>query len=370
MKYVDEYRQSDLVKQWANALHQITTKPWTIMEVCGGQTHSIVKYGLQALLPQKIRLIHGPGCPVCVTPIEIMDHALHIASQADVIFCSYGDMLRVPGTTTDLLTLKAKGADVRIVHTPLEAVKLAEQNPTKQVVFFAVGFETTAPPNAMAAFCAKQRGLTNFTMLISHVLVPPALKFLLESKDNEVQGFLAAGHVCTIMGYHQYHSLSNHYRAPIVITGFEPLDILQGIYDCVKQLENGECLVSNQYKRCVHEQGNLPAQNILKEVFTVVDRQWRGIGLIPSSGLAFNSEYAEYDAEERFPYKSIRPMGDNGCISGLILQGKKKPCECPLFGKQCTPENPYGAPMVSNEGACAAYYHFTHLGHSLKTEKV
>lgn len=361
MKYVDEYRQAAFIKKCAEALHRITTKPWTIMEVCGGQTHAIVKFGLHALLPDKIRLIHGPGCPVCVTPIEIIDHALFIAAEKDVIFCSFGDMLRVPGTFTDLLTLKAKGADVRIVYSPLEAVKLAEENPKKQVVFFAVGFETTAPANAMAAYRAGQLGLKNFSLLTSHVLVPPALQFLLQSTDNEVQGFLAAGHVCTIMGYHQYHKLAHSYKVPIVITGFEPLDILQGLYFCVRELERGECTVINQYQRCVRENGNLPAQNILKRVFKVVDRNWRGIGLIPSSGLGLQEEYADYDAALKFSFDGPSITQDYGCISGLILQGKKKPCECPLFGKQCTPERPFGAPMVSNEGACAAYYHYSRL---------
>lgn len=361
MRYVDEYRQSDLVKKWSKALHDITTQPWTIMEVCGGQTHAIVKFGLHGLLPDKIRLIHGPGCPVCVTPIDIIDHALHIAIQPEVILCSFGDMLRVPGTSTDLLTLKARGADVRIVHSPLEAVKLAEENGNKQVVFFAVGFETTAPANAMAAYTARQRGLKNFSLLVSHVLVPPALEFLLRSADNEVQGFLAAGHVCTITGCNQYHHLAHEFQVPIVITGFEPLDILQGLYFCVDQLEKGECCAINQYQRCVREQGNLPAQNILKDVFKVVDRQWRGIGPISSSGFGLQDAYADYDATLRFPFKGPSEAQDNGCISGLILQGKKKPCECPLFGKKCTPEQPLGAPMVSNEGACAAYYHYSRL---------
>jgi hydrogenase expression/formation protein HypD len=359
MKYVDEYRQSDLVKKWAKALHEITTKPWSIMEVCGGQTHSIMKYGLHGLLPNKIRLIHGPGCPVCVTPIEIIDHAIYIAKLPDMIFCSFGDMLRVPGTNTDLLMMKAKGADVRIVNSPLDAVTIAEQNPLKQVVFFAVGFETTAPANAMAAYRAKQCGMKNFSLLISHVLVPPALQYLMQSPDNEVQGFLAAGHVCTITGYNEYHRLSSQYRCPIIVTGFEPLDILQGIYFCVKQLENGEHTVVNQYQRCVQEQGNTAAQKVLHEVFKVVDRQWRGIGSIPASGLDLQEGYAEYDATHRFPIDKLSIVKDNGCISGQVLLGKKRPGDCPLFGKGCTPERPLGAPMVSNEGACAAYYHYS-----------
>lgn len=361
MKYVDEFRQSSLVKQWAEALHRITTRPWTIMEVCGGQTHSIVKHGLQELLPEGIRLIHGPGCPVCVTPIEMIDHALHIASLPEMILCSFGDMLRVPGTHGDLLTMRAKGADVRIIHTPLEAVRIAEENPDKQVVFFAVGFETTAPPNAMAAYQAKKNGIKNFSLLVSHVLVPPALEYLLESKDNEVQGFLAAGHVCTVTGYSQYHKIAEAYRVPLVVTGFESLDILQGVYFCVEMLEKGEYAVVNQYKRCVREQGNIPAQKILESVFEVVKRPWRGIGNIPASGLGLRKEYADFDAALRYPMKETVVMQDNGCISGLILQGKKKPSECPLFGIACTPETPFGAPMVSNEGACSAYYHYSKL---------
>lgn len=358
MKYVDEYRHPKLVKKYADALHAVTTRPWTIMEVCGGQTHTIVKFGLHDLLPKNIRLIHGPGCPVCVTPISMIDHAMHIAAQPDTIFCSFGDMLRVPGTDSDLLTLKAKGADVRIVNSPLDAVRLAEENTYRQVIFFAVGFETTAPPNAMAVHQAKLRGLKNFTMLSSHVLVPPALQFILQSPGNEVQGFLAAGHVCTITGFKEYHALADQFKTPIVITGFEPLDIMQGLYLCIQQLENGKINVVNQYSRCVRENGNLSAQSILNQVFKVTGKEWRGIGTIPSSGLSLHDDYADYDAAIRFPIPHCRPPKDNGCISGLILQGRKKPCECPLFGKACTPEYPLGAPMVSNEGACAAYYQY------------
>lgn len=364
MKYVDEFRQPLLVRQWSQALHSIATRPWTIMEVCGGQTHTIVKYGLHTLLPDNIRLIHGPGCPVCVTPIHLIDHAMHIARQPHVILCSFGDMLRVPGTCADLLTMKAKGADVRIVNSPLEAVNIARNSPQKQVVFFAVGFETTAPPNAMAVYQARQQGLKNFSALVSHVLVPPALHYLLQSPDNEVQGFLAAGHVCTVTGYSHYHQIANAYQVPIVVTGFEPLDILQGLYMCVQQLEKEEFKVQNQYLRCVEEQGNESAQSILSQVFKVTDREWRGIGLIPSSGLDLSDGYIAYDAAIRFPYDVNTPHKDNGCISGLVLQGKKKPCECPLFGKNCTPENPLGAPMVSNEGACAAYYHYSQFNSS------
>lgn len=359
MKYVDEFREPTRVRELSEAIHRITTHDWTIMEVCGGQTHSIVKFGLQDLLPKNIRLIHGPGCPVCVTPMSIIDHALQIAKEPNVIFCSFGDMLRVPGSHTDLLTMKAKGSDVRIVHSPMEAVHLAEKHPGKQVVFFAVGFETTAPPNAMAVYQAKRRGIENFSMLVSHVLVPPALQFILGSPNNEIQGFLAAGHVCTVTGYDEYYSLVSHYRVPIVVTGFEPVDILQGLYACIQQLENKESKVQNQYPRCVTESGNRVAKEIMSEVFEVVDREWRGIGTIPLSGFGLNAAYADYDATKRFPFLSALPIIDNGCISGLVLQGKKKPCECTLFGKACTPESPMGAPMVSNEGACSAYYNYS-----------
>lgn len=360
MKYVDEFRLPKLVNQLAADLHKVTTRPWTVMEVCGGQTHTIVKFGLHALLPPKIRLIHGPGCPVCVTPIHMIEHALYIASRPGVIFCSYGDMLRVPGNISDLLTLRAKGADVRIVLSPLEALKVACENPSRQVVFFAVGFETTASPNAMAVYQAKERGLSNFSVLVSHVLVPPALQLILNAPGNEVQGFLAAGHVCTLTGYREYHQLADDYRVPIVITGFEPLDILQGLLFCIQQLERGEHQVVNQYLRCVNEEGNLHAQEIVNKVFKVVDREWRGIGLIQKSGLDLQDAYLDYDAMLRFPVDNRACIQDNGCISGLILQGKKKPCECPLFGKKCTPENPLGAPMVSNEGACAVYHQYSH----------
>ncbi len=359
MKYVDEYRQPHLVKKLSQALHQITTRPWTIMEVCGGQTHSIVKFGLQALLPQKIRLIHGPGCLVCVTPIHLIDHALHIATQPNTILCSFGDMLRVPGSRTDLLTMKAKGSDIRIIHSPSETLSIAKMNPHKQIILFAVGFETTAPANATTVYMAKQLKLDNFSLLASNVLVPPALEFLLQSQGNEVQGLLAAGHVCTITGYGDYHALARNYQTPIVVTGFEPLDILQGLYLCVQQLEKGEYCVINQYRRCVQEQGNLHAQTIMNSVFKAVDREWRGIGVIASSGLGLVDEFAGYDAAIRFPLEKPLSLKDNGCISGLILQGKKKPCECSLFGKQCTPESPYGAPMVSTEGACSAYYQYS-----------
>lgn len=359
MKYVDEYRQAHLVQEVSQAIERITTRPWTIMEVCGGQTHSIVKFGLHDLLPDTIRLVHGPGCPVCVTPMNLIDHALHIASLPNTILCSFGDMLRVPGSTTDLLTLKAKGADIRIIHSPLEAVTIARENPTKETILFAVGFETTAPANAMAAFLAKKEGLKTFSMLASHVLVPPALQFLMEAPGNEIQGFLAAGHVCTITGYEEYHALASRHQIPIIVTGFEPLDILQGIYLCIQQLEKGDYRVTNQYLRSVKEEGNLEARKILSSVFQVIDRQWRGIGVIPASGFELKEEYADYNAALRFPLEKQMKNKESGCISGLVLQGKKKPCECPLFGKECSPETPIGAPMVSNEGACSAYYQYT-----------
>ncbi len=358
MKYVDEFRQHHLVKKWSEALHSVTTQSWTIMEVCGGQTHTIAKYGLHAFLPAKIRLIHGPGCPVCVTPISLVDQAIQMAMQPHVIFCSFGDMMRVPGSHSNLLTAKAKGADVRIVLSPLDALKLAEENKNKQVVFFAVGFETTAPANAMCAYLAKKRGVSNFSLLVSHVLVPPALHFLLESPGNEVQGFLAAGHVCAITGYSHYHALAKRYLVPMAITGFEPLDILQGLYLCIQLLENKQCKVVNQYHRCVQENGNVAAMRIVNEVFKIVDRHWRGMGLIPSSGFGLQDAYADYDAALKFPLSAPSTLKENGCISGLVLQGKKRPCDCPLFGKSCTPENPLGAPMVSNEGACSAYYQY------------
>jgi len=359
MRYVNEYRQPHLVRKLTDNLHAMTTRPWTIMEVCGGQTHTIVKFGLHELLPEKIRLIHGPGCPVCVTSIGLIDHALHIAAQPGTILCSFGDMLRVPGTHTDLLTIKAKGSDVRIIQSPLDALRVAEKNPHKQIVFFAVGFETTAPANAMTVHVAKQKRIKNFSILASHVLVPPALCFLLQSNDNEVQGFLAAGHVCTITGYQKYHEIASKYQRPIVITGFEPVDILQGLCFCIQQLEQGTYSVINQYQRCVQEEGNISAQNILSSVFEVADQDWRGIGVIPSSGLRLQEEYADYDAALKFPIRQNLKTKDNGCISGLIMQGKKRPCECPLFGKECVPEHPLGAPMVSSEGACSAYYQYS-----------
>ncbi len=358
MKFLDEYRDADLAQQLAQEIHRVTTKPWTIMEVCGGQTHAIVKFGIDELLPKQITLIHGPGCPVCVTPLEMIDKALEIAARPEVIFTSFGDMLRVPGSTTDLLSVKAQGGDVRIVYSPLDAVKLAAQNPGREVIFFGVGFETTAPATAMAVFQAAQQGLKNFSMLISHVLVPPAIEALMASPNCRVQGFLAAGHVCTVMGYDEYLPLAAKHRVPIVVTGFEPLDILQGILMVVLQLESGRALVENQYSRAVQREGNRPAQELIRKVFKVVPRKWRGVGEIPHSGLGLGDDYAAFDAERKFGLADHHVEEPAECMSGLVLQGLKKPHECPAFGTRCTPEHPLGATMVSSEGACAAYYRY------------
>jgi hydrogenase expression/formation protein HypD len=358
VKFLDEYRDGDLARQFARELHRVTTRPWKIMEVCGGQTHAIVKFGIDELLPKQIELIHGPGCPVCVTPLEMIDKALDIAARPSVIFTSFGDMLRVPGSTTDLLSVKAKGGDVRIVYSPLDAVKLAEQNPAKDVVFFGVGFETTAPATAMAVYQAAQKKLRNFSMLISHVLVPPAIEALMSSPNCKVQGFLAAGHVCTVMGFEEYFPIAKKFRVPIVVTGFEPLDILQGVLMTVQQLESGRAEVENQYARSVRREGNQPAQELIKKVFKVVPRKWRGIGEIPQSGLGLSDEYTAFDAEKKFGVVESRVEESSECLSGLVLQGQIKPHECPAFGTKCTPEQPLGATMVSSEGACAAYYRY------------
>ena len=328
------------------------------MEICGGQTHSIVKFGVDELLPNEITLIHGPGCPVCVTPIELIDQAIAIASLPDVIFCSFGDMLRVPGSYADLLTVKAKGGDIRIVYSPLDAINIAQANPTKQIVFFAVGFETTAPATAMLVYQADQQGIQNISLLVSHVLVPPAMAAILSSPQNQVQGFLAAGHVCTVMGYSEYEAIAQTYHVPIVVTGFEPVDILQGVYLCIKQLEQGQVQVENQYARSVRPSGNEVAQKLMRDVFEIVPRQWRGIGEIPYSGLGLQDAYADFDALKRFNLSTDTATEATECISGLILQGVKKPHECSAFGTRCTPEHPLGAPMVSSEGACAAYYRY------------
>jgi hydrogenase expression/formation protein HypD len=358
MKFIDEYRDGQTAQRYSQALKRITTRPWTIMEVCGGQTHAIVKFGIDELLPPSVELVHGPGCPVCVTPLELIEKAIEIASIPNVLFCSFGDMLRVPGVSKDLLTIKAAGGDVRIVYSPLDALKLAMDNPKREVVFFAVGFETTAPANAMAVYQASQRHVTNFSLLVSHVLVPPAMEAVLSSKENRVQGFLAAGHVCAVMGYSEYDPIAARYRVPIVVTGFEPVDILQGIYMCVLQLEQGRAEVENQYSRSVRREGNTPAQKLIREVFRIVPRKWRGVGEIPNSGLGLQEAYAALDAEMRFGIAHHTADEPAECISGLILQGIKKPYECPEFGVRCNPEHPLGATMVSSEGACAAYYHY------------
>ena len=356
MKYVDEYRNAAEAEKLLAAIRRTVTRPWIIMEICGGQTHTFVKFGIDDLLPPEITLVHGPGCPVCVTPLELIDQALAIAARPEVIFTSFGDMLRVPGSRGDLLGVRAQGGDVRMVYSPLDAVKLAQQNPAREVVFFAVGFETTAPANAMAVRQAHRLGLTNFSILSAHVLVPPAMEAILGSPTNRVQGFLAAGHVCAVMGYWEYEPLAERYGIPIVVTGFEPLDLLHGVLMTVEMLEAGTHGVANQYARAVTRAGNLPAQRTLQEVFTVCDRRWRGIGLLPGSGLALAPAYAHMDAAARFAATGITAEESPLCIAGEILQGLKKPHACPAFGTLCTPERPLGAPMVSSEGACAAYY--------------
>jgi hydrogenase expression/formation protein HypD len=358
VKFLSEYRDPKAAERLAAAIRQKITRPWTIMEICGGQTHTIVKSGLEDLLPKEITLVHGPGCPVCVTPIELIDKAVTIAKRPDVIFCSFGDMLRVPGSSKSLFDAKAEGADVRIVYSPLDALKLAKANPAKQVVFFAVGFETTAPANAMAVWQGDHDGVENFCILVSHVLVPPAMEALLSSEQCVVQGFLAAGHVCTVMGFEEYFPIAEKYKVPIVVTGFEPLDLLEGIYMSVIQLEEGRHQVENQYTRAVRREGNRPAQKTISEVFEITPRQWRGLGEIPASGFQLRGRFQKYDANQRFPFTGEPAKESPECISGLILQGLKKPHECAAFAVKCTPENPLGAPMVSSEGACAAYYHY------------
>lgn len=368
MKYLDEYRDADLTRKLLAELRKTVTHEWTLMEVCGGQTHSIIKTGLDQMLPKEINLIHGPGCPVCVTPLELVDKAIALASRPDVIFASYGDMLRVPGSTRDLFAVRAAGGDVRIVYSPLDALEIARRNPEKTVVFFAIGFETTAPANAMAVLQAKAQGLANFAVLVSHVTVPAAISALMESPDVQVDGFLAAGHVCTVMGYWEYEPLAEKYNIPIVVTGFEPIDLLHGILDCVRELEAGASTgsasqVRNAYARSVTREGNRPAQAVIQKVFEMTDRAWRGIGVIPMSGYRLREEFAAFDAEKRFPeVQAIATHESPLCISGLVLQGRKKPSECPAFGKECTPQTPLGATMVSSEGACAAYYRYGRYG--------
>jgi hydrogenase expression/formation protein HypD len=356
LKYVDEYRDGEAARKLAAAIARAATRPWTIMEVCGGQTHTIVKYGIDKVLPAGLELVHGPGCPVCVTSLEMIDRAHAVASRPGVIFCSFGDMLRVPGSRGDLLQLKSNGSDVRVVYSPLDAVNVAAANPARQVVFFAIGFETTAPPNAMAVWLARQRGLNNFSVLVSHVLVPPVVTAVLEAPGNRVQGFLGPGHVCTVMGTEEYEPVAKRFHVPIVVTGFEPLDLLEGVLRTVEQLEAGRAEVENQYGRAVRREGNPRSKQLIDDVFEVCDRKWRGVGLIPKSGYKLRSPYRDFDAELRFEVDSIDTQESSLCISGQILRGLKKPHDCPAFGKDCTPQTPLGATMVSSEGACAAYH--------------
>ena len=361
MKYLDEFSDPDLARKLLDQIHAVTTQPWAMMEVCGGQTHSIIRHGIDQLLPDGVEMIHGPGCPVCVTPLELIDKALAIASQPGVIFCSFGDMLRVPGSSQDLFSIKSAGGDVRVVYSPLDALKLAVDNPDRQVVFFGIGFETTAPANAMTVYQAKQRGIENFSLLVSHVLVPPAIAAIMESPTCRVQAFLAAGHVCSVMGISEYPALTEKYQVPIVVTGFEPLDILEGIRRTVIQLEEGRHELENAYPRVVPPEGNLPAMEMLRDVFEVTDRTWRGIGMIPGSGWRLSAKYADYDAEARFSVSHMHTEESALCRSGEVLQGLIKPHECAAFGKECTPRNPLGATMVSSEGACAAYFTYRRL---------
>lgn len=356
MKFIDEFRDAHVARQLVDAIAKAATRPWVIMEVCGGQTHTIVKYGLDEVLPRGVELVHGPGCPVCVTSLEMIDRAHAIASRPEVIFCSFGDMLRVPGSRGDLLSLKSRGADVRVVYSPLDAVELAVKYPDRLVVFFAIGFETTAPANAMAVKVAHARKLRNFSVLVSHVLVPPAISAILQSPGNRVQAFLGPGHVCTVMGTSEYVPLARHYRVPMVITGFEPVDMLEGIFRAVRQLESGRAEMENAYGRAVRPGGNGPALKLIDEVFEVCDRKWRGVGTIPKSGYRLRYEYRDHDAERRFEVEDIQTQESSACISGLVLRGIKKPRDCSAFGKECTPLTPLGATMVSAEGACAAYY--------------
>jgi hydrogenase expression/formation protein HypD len=358
MKYLDEYRDEDVAHGLADAIARAATRPWVLMEVCGGQTHAIVRYGIDRMLPGNIELVHGPGCPVCVTSLEMIDRAHAIASRPDVVFTSFGDMLRVPGSRGDLLALRSRGADVRVVYSPLDAVAIAKKNPDKRVVFFGIGFETTAPANAMAVRVAKTTGVTNFSMLVSHVLVPPAMASIVQTKGNRVQGFLGPGHVCAVMGLREYEALVDRYRVPIVVTGFEPVDLLDGILRCVRQLEEGRAEIENQYARTVPRDGNASARALVFDVFDVVDRKWRGVGSIPKSGYRLRAEYRDHDAERIFEVDDIETRESPLCISGQVLRGLKKPCDCPAFGKACTPQSPLGATMVSAEGACAAYYQY------------
>lgn len=358
MKYIDEYRDPKLARQLLQEISRKTTRRWTIMEICGGQTHSILRNGIDQLLPEGIELVHGPGCPVCVTPLESIERALAIASEKEVIFTSFGDMLRVPGSSRDLFMVRSEGGDVRIVFSPLDALQIARANPSREVVFFAVGFETTAPANAMAVYQAAREGIGNFSVLVSQVLVPPAMRAILSSPDNRVQGFLAAGHVCAVMGYSEYEPIAHEFCVPVVPTGFEPVDLLDGILKTVEMLEEGKSGVVNRYTRVVQKEGNPVAREVIGKVFEVVDRQWRGIGMIPGSGLGLRAEFERFNAEKKFGVAHIVASESPLCMSGSVLQGKMKPDDCPAFGKECTPLHPLGATMVSSEGACAAYYNY------------
>ncbi|MEV6949175.1 hydrogenase formation protein HypD [Streptomyces sp. NPDC051172] len=356
MKYIDEFNDPDLARRLLDEIHATATRPWALMEVCGGQTHSIIRHGIDQLLPEQVELIHGPGCPVCVTPLEVVDKALEIAARPGVIFCSFGDMLRVPGTDRDLFRVKGEGGDVRVVYSPLDALELARRTPDREVVFFAIGFETTAPANAMTVHQARRLGLTNFSLLVSHVRVPPAIEAIMTAPECRVQGFLAAGHVCSVMGTAEYPELAERFRVPLVVTGFEPLDILEGIRRAVRQLERGEHRVENAYPRAVREGGNPAAVRMIEEVFEVTNRNWRGIGPIPLSGWRLTEAFRAFDAEHRFDVTAIRTEEPAECRAGEVLQGLIKPTECAAFGTTCTPRTPLGATMVSSEGACAAYY--------------
>jgi len=361
MKFLTEYRDPELAKQVLDEIKKTVTKPWKIMEVCGGQTHSLVKNGILNVLPKEVTMVHGPGCPVCVTPLHLIDKAIYLAEEKNVILCSFGDMIRVPGSKKSILEAKAQGADIRILYSPLEAVNIAKENPDKEVVFFAVGFETTAPANALSVLHAHKLGLKNYSILASHVLVPPAIEAIMSDEETVIDGFLAAGHVCTIMGMEEYYPIAEKYNIPLVVTGFEPLDILQGILMVIKQLEAGKAVVENQYARVVKEEGNLNAKEVISKVFKVQDQMWRGIDVIPNSGWGISDEFAAFDAEKKFPIEMIKAEENKECIAGAIMKGIKKPHECQHFAKKCTPQNPLGAPMVSSEGACAAYYNFADI---------
>jgi len=358
MKYLTEYRNLEATKSYLDLIEKTVTKPWKVMEICGGQTHGLVRNGILDLLPEKVQMIHGPGCPVCVTPLNLIDKAIELLEQG-VIVCSFGDMIRVPGSKKSLLEAKSNGGDLRILYSPIEAVKIARNNPDKEVVFFAVGFETTAPANALSVLHAQKEGLKNYSILVSHVLVPPAMEAILDDEFCNINAFLGAGHVCAIMGYKEYYPLAKKYKIPIVITGFEPLDLVQGIYMAVKQLEDGIHEVENQYARVVKEEGNIAAISVINQVFEIGAREWRGIGEIPDSGYVLTKQFKEFDAELKFGISNIKVPENPNCIAGEILRGIKKPNQCNQFGKLCTPSNPLGAPMVSSEGACAAYYHFS-----------